>query len=64
MFVVTVPDVYTNHLVTKVMDTWQDCLKWARAHSVNGDMLIRDQQINKEFCTQNCHNPKLDWMYV
>lgn len=64
MFVVTVPDAYAKHLVTKVMDEWRQAVDWARRHSIDGYALIRDQRINREFCTENVSDPMLDWMYV
>lgn len=46
MFVVTVPDQFARHLVTKVMDDWHQAVRWARQHSADGCALIRDQQVN------------------
>jgi len=64
MFVVTVPDLFAKHLVTKVMEDWHQAIRWARKHSIDGCALIRDQRIDKEFWIQNIYDPKLDWMYV
>lgn len=64
MFVVTVPDLFAKHLVTKVMSDWHQAVRWARQHSVDGCALFRDQQIGRELWTENVHDPKLDWMYV
>ena len=64
MFVVTVPDQFARHLVTKVMGDWHQAVGWARQHSVDGCALIRDQRIDREFFTENVSDPMLDWMYV
>lgn len=64
MFVVTVPDSFARHLVTKVMGDWHQAVRWARQHSVDGCALIKDQQVNREFFTENVSDPLLDWMYV
>lgn len=64
MFVVTVSDLFTDHLVTKMMDDWHHVIRWARQHSVDGCAVIRDQRIDKEYWITDISNPKLDWMYV
>lgn len=64
MFVVTVPDMFARHLVTKVTDDWHQAVRWARRHSADGCALIRDQQANRELCIESVSDPMLDWMYV
>lgn len=64
MFVVTVPDSFARHLVTKVTDDWHQAVRWARRHSVDGCALIRDQRIGRDLCIEDVSDPMLDWMYV
>lgn len=64
VFVVAVPDLFAKHLVTKVMEDWRQAVRWARKHSIDGCALIRDQRIDREFCTENIHDSELDWTYV
>lgn len=64
IFVVTVSDLFTESLITKVIEDWHQAVRWARQRSIDGYALIRDQRTGREFFIENIFDPELDWMYV
>lgn len=62
-FVVTVRDAFAGRIVTKVMDDWRRCIGWAKAHSIDGLAVIRDQRIDEEYWL-DLSDPMIEWMYA
>lgn len=62
-FIVTVRDAFTDRIVTKVMDDWHRCIEWAKARSIDGLAVIRDQRIDEEYWL-DLSDPMIEWMYA